>query len=912
MQAMPAGFELVVMAQSLLAPPSSQGAAPLGAQQREALLGVIRSTLREDGYVIDAEPLSGLLATLAQALQRDHDAGGSEEAALLGWQCVARAAALQVPRPELALPAARLLVGHVISLALDYASPAAGVGNRGLRCAALAALHALLAAVDGADALAPFLPGVASGLAKVVATDSKHGHAVACAALLGLGDLVCLTLADERNAGSLRAVTLEELAAGTTGGAAAAGASAAAAGERPAVPTVERSAAWLEDTAGRLALVLRAAVERAMLHPDWRVRDAAVATCRRVALACRRSLGGSLDLLIDGAVSGASDSVAAVRQSSAEAIRELSPLVASHATFSLPRRVAALLLALQREIREGDGALCLRLLGGYLALGCHLDEPLNSEKVVAALLPALASERRVEVSPPLRGAVASAPAVAHLLRPQPAYVHIRSQGALEALAQLCERLPSGCDDGLAAALMKRAAQEGPHQDAALLLMLQAGSGWAAADSALPELLLVVADSADTVTRSLACDVLAMLVVHAPDEAAELSPARLRALYPLLEACATPGCFGAASRALQALATASGAASTQELLGCNLDWVADEVCARMRRLAENLTVGAVVEAVGTFTGGRLVQMALLRETLKHLFDELFSLDGGAGDSAESVLSFVKVCRSVSWSLVLPDVGGGDQTAAQPAAAAKSFGGGVVSAEELLNSYFATLAPLEPAAGDERATQQEPEGAEGVDADVKLVVELLAKCEYLLAVDSVAVRLLALDVVQHCLQFLGQRQQLDRTAYLPTVADVWPTLRRRATAFGGHEDELQAVQALAVMCTLFDVCGSFIARRMEDEVLPAVCALLQATDPAKLAKNDLTAGETRLLGAALSFLTAAVSAEAACKPATVAATGKAIRPFLASAAFPAAPALFERLLDADFDSVFLLDPLRAAQT
>ena len=105
-----------------------------------------------------------------------------EEACVAAWGCLTAlyaAAGMDLCTAALRRPTMRLRVGHLVSLSLDFASDTET--GRVLRKRAVTGLVELWRAVgDSGGVMACFYPGVASGLAKVIAgcTDARQGHAL--------------------------------------------------------------------------------------------------------------------------------------------------------------------------------------------------------------------------------------------------------------------------------------------------------------------------------------------------------------------------------------------------------------------------------------------------------------------------------------------------------------------------------------------------------------------------------------------------------------------------------------------------------------------------------------------------------------------------------------------------------------
>lgn len=202
--------------------------------------------------------------------------------------------------------------------AADWELQAGLKGSKAVRAAALRCLNLLIQAVDSADALAFFLPGIATGLAKaLVAAGSSHGaraqigagasSAATVAALQGLAAILRITLGSPPETEEISglqasaeptqgtgaaegagAAALEQLlqlaeqakAAPVEGAREAAGPEAVNPPKTPLAPAgsadlrVQRTAEWVQAAGNNVHSLLAAALPHLTQYPRPAVREA--------------------------------------------------------------------------------------------------------------------------------------------------------------------------------------------------------------------------------------------------------------------------------------------------------------------------------------------------------------------------------------------------------------------------------------------------------------------------------------------------------------------------------------------------------------------------------------------------------------------------------------------------------------
>ncbi|GAQ79960.1 hypothetical protein KFL_000430020 [Klebsormidium nitens] len=303
--------------------------------------------------------------------------------------------------------------GHLLSLFLKVADEeiAAGAqGSKQLHALAMTTLDTFLKQIDDPDALAFFLPGVASGLSRAMLAP-KAGSLGTAAAVRALSTLLGVVLADAANPG----LSSEILGLGAPApGLPALGAPVSAAGamqalrqlslrpkhpaDKPATPppprkkperapperesmNVVRDQEWLSETVPRLQTMLQAVLPRLCTSDSFRVRAALGQLAVRLLDTCQRMLSAATPLLLECLFALAYDDYTSVATPARGFLGRLTiapsvgpPRVGGAFTVSeasLGRIMQRQLSELPRALRRGDDAAALaqaRRIAAILAL----------------------------------------------------------------------------------------------------------------------------------------------------------------------------------------------------------------------------------------------------------------------------------------------------------------------------------------------------------------------------------------------------------------------------------------------------------------------------------------------------------------------------------------------------------------
>ncbi|KAM3617212.1 uncharacterized protein V6R79_003431 [Siganus canaliculatus] len=106
-------------------------------------------------------------------------------------------------------------------------------------------------------------------------------------------------------------------------------------------------------------------------------------------------------------------------------------------------------------------------------------------------------------------------------------------------------------------------------------------------------------------------------------------------------------------------------------------------------------------------------------------------------------------------------------------------------------------------------------------LSITKDVMERCIHLLSDPSLRLRLKVLDVLELCVCVLSEKEN----ELLPMAHRCWPALLQRLTA----DDPLAVLRAFRVLCTLGEICGDFLRRRVSKEILPKLSSSLVQQAP-----------------------------------------------------------------------------------
>uniref|UniRef100_A0A670ZLC3 TELO2 interacting protein 1 n=1 Tax=Pseudonaja textilis TaxID=8673 RepID=A0A670ZLC3_PSETE len=156
------------------------------------------------------------------------------------------------------------------------------------------------------DLFASFLPGISITLSKIIAADTKQGHAVTVSAIRLFSRTIGLVMADEQ----LAEIPPERK-------------KPASEQSKIQLLVVHRGADWARNTASRLSVLIEKVVTSGSAHPHWKVRRELVEMARLLLTACGRSLVDSAGQLLKALVGLVNDESPEVQRLSERALKDM-------------------------------------------------------------------------------------------------------------------------------------------------------------------------------------------------------------------------------------------------------------------------------------------------------------------------------------------------------------------------------------------------------------------------------------------------------------------------------------------------------------------------------------------------------------------------------------------------------------
>ncbi|XP_064155508.1 TELO2-interacting protein 1 homolog [Anguilla rostrata] len=291
-------------------------------------------------------------------------------------------------------------LGTAVSLLLALAERERA---REVQAAALKCLQALLQRCDCPEehvtvgpeeeralgaAFASFLPGIALALSRVVAGDVRQGHEVTARAVRVWYGTVGLVLADDQ----LTDPGAPEQPSAELG--------------RVGQLVVRRTADWVKETSGKLAVILKRIISWISAHQHWRVRLEVVSLSDHLLTTSRGSLGECVGPLLDALVTMVNDEDPVVRDKCGAALENVAWMSREHGgqAFAdvLSENLHSLATSLPRLMRTSDDRRKLAVLGAFLGylkiLGPGVEGVLNSASHLHRVSRALMQVLELDVS----------------------------------------------------------------------------------------------------------------------------------------------------------------------------------------------------------------------------------------------------------------------------------------------------------------------------------------------------------------------------------------------------------------------------------------------------------------------------------------------------------------------------------
>lgn len=316
---------------------------------------------------------------------------------------------------------------------------------------------------------------------------------------------------------------------------------------------------------------------------------------------------------------------------------------------------------------------------------------------------------------------------------------------------------------------------------------------------------------------------------------EFQPLLMDVLYPLAEKVGSQisAVSSTAYIAMSDICEACGYTSLDELIQKNVDYLVNSISLRLRHFARHRRAPSVLSVMLQFCGANI--LPLVWDSVVEILD---TLDENHADQA---VVFLPVLHQLTVAVArwYPTQGAG------PSAAEQSNGkpsSGTpdptdvtqfllkrhkqrLEAEAFDSEDVTDTATIEEEAAkmaQEKTMEKEDEEDDNVSAakdpplHVKAVKEVLLRAKHVLASADPRLTLLALDIVsQGCRDLADHENEL-----LPIVHQLWPSFRQRFY----DAEKMVVIKAVKTLHSLCRICGDFIRKRVEKEVLPSLQSFL----------------------------------------------------------------------------------------
>ncbi|XP_068200077.1 TELO2-interacting protein 1 homolog isoform X2 [Antennarius striatus] len=311
---------------------------------------------------------------------------------------------------------------------------------------------------------------------------------------------------------------------------------------------------------------------------------------------------------------------------------------------------------------------------------------------------------------------------------------------------------------------------------------------------------------------------------------DFRPLLMMSLYPVLEKAGEETLLvsQAALGSMTDISNACGYCSLKELISENSDYLLNDISLNLQRLSQHPQAPRVLTVMLTHSDCNL--LPLVGDIVEDLLMALdLSNDHRAGLFCSVLHALLKALAR--W---FPSCGrrtGQPVTVKQTSAHKEAFSICQFLLDQRKQRELAEgigieediIGDLDPPPAD----CEDIDDLGGPDVKIELPSHLsitkavMERCIHLLSDPSLKIRLKVLDILELCVGVLSEREN----ELLPMAHRCWPPLLQRLTA----DNPLAVLRAFRVLCTLGEVCGDFLRRRVSKEILPKLNASLTRQAP-----------------------------------------------------------------------------------
>ena len=321
---------------------------------------------------------------------------------------------------------------------------------------------------------------------------------------------------------------------------------------------------------------------------------------------------------------------------------------------------------------------------------------------------------------------------------------------------------------------------------------------------------------------------------------DFEPLLQTAIYPLLEKLGDRNAMisHCAYHSLSLIAHHCGYASISDLITANADYLVNAVSLNLRCILVHPEAPSVLKAVLLHGNARV--LPLMQDSIDEV---MFALDV----HQEKEHAFWPILLALVKAIVKWFPNEEQQPTCAPAPCAKSrpsvhssnescYDASHDDVKEFFINYHKQKHQQELQEDEDEMQEDSSTSDDKTEQSKKVLpghyqaaIEVLKRCTYFVATNTLKTKLIVLDAIVLCLRALQDVQD----ELLPQVHKLWPAFTRRF----GESNPLVVLKAAEVLVTMADVCRDFLRRRVSKEVWPLLMNKLEQS-----ASTSCTAGSS----------------------------------------------------------------------